>query len=99
MSNEIVHATKLAALKIRLPLAAFAGMIAVYAPTSLAYVGPGAGLGMLASLFAILLAVVATIVGLVLWPIRKFSRRNKPSAAEVERSAVKAPDDDGRRPN
>ena len=48
----------------------------------LAYVGPGAGLGMIGSLLAVLAAVVIGLVGLVLYPItliRKMLR--KPSEA------------------
>lgn len=63
--------------------AALAAALAVHAPAALSYVGPGAGLGMIASLFAMVLAVIATIVGLVLWPIRKLSRRKKAAAGET----------------
>jgi len=63
-------------------IATISAGLAAYAPAALAYVGPGAGLGMIASIFAMLLAAIATIVGLVLWPIRKLSRRNKAGAGD-----------------
>lgn len=70
----------------RVSAAALAAILAVHAPTALSYIGPGAGLGMIASLFAVVLAVLATIVGLVLWPIRKLSRRKKPGTKQIEHS-------------
>lgn len=40
-----------------------------------AYVGPGAGLGMLASLLAVVAAMLLSIVGLILWPWRMLRKR------------------------
>jgi hypothetical protein len=57
--------------------AAGACLLAAWTPAALAYVGPGAGLGMIATLVAMVLAVIATVVGLILWPIRKLMRRRK----------------------
>jgi hypothetical protein len=68
----------------RYSAAALAATLAAFAPTALSYVGPGAGLGVIASLFAVILAVLATIVGLILWPIRKFSRRKKSGTGDLE---------------
>ena len=51
------------------------GLAAV--PGALAYVGPGAGLGLLAALAAVIGAVLLTIVGLFLWPLRALARRRK----------------------
>lgn len=64
--------------------AALVTALAVYAPPALSYVGPGAGLGIIASLFAMLLAVVATIFGLILWPLRKLKQRKKMGASKPE---------------
>ncbi len=63
--------------KVNPAVVALAAAIAVHAPAAFAYVGPGAGLGMLASLFAMVLAVLATVVGIILWPIRKLRQRRK----------------------
>jgi hypothetical protein len=51
---------------------------------TLAYVGPGAGLGAAGALFAVLAAIVLGLVGLVLYPIQIFrkwlvSRKNSSS--------------------
>ena len=40
-----------------------------------AYVGPGAGLGMVASLLAVVGAMLLSIVGLILWPLRLLKKR------------------------
>ena len=53
-------------------------VIAVFAATRLlaeAYVGPGAGLGMIASLLAVVGAMLLSIVGLILWPWRILKKR------------------------
>lgn len=53
-------------------------VIALFAAVPLlahAYVGPGAGLGMLASLLAVAGAMLLSIVGLVLWPWRLLRKR------------------------
>jgi hypothetical protein len=53
-------------------------VIALFAAMPLlahAYVGPGAGLGMLASLFAVVGAMLLSIVGLILWPWRVLRKR------------------------
>ncbi len=56
--------------------------------TVLSYVGPGAGLGMLGSLLAVLAAVVIGLLGLVLYPfmlLRKMLRkRNAAKVAATE---------------
>lgn len=66
--------------------------LAAFAPAAWAYVGPGAGLGMIASLFAVVIAVLATLVGLVMWPIRRFrQRRNAGADAAARSSAAPAP--------
>ncbi len=70
----------------RVSAAALAAMLGAYAPVALSYVGPGAGLGMIASLIAVVLAVIATIVGLVLWPFRMLMRRKKLGTKIVEPS-------------
>ena len=43
--------------------------------TAAAYMGPGAGLGMLGSLIAVVAAVAVAIVGLVLLPLRLIRKR------------------------
>ena len=51
-----------------------------------AYVGPGAGLGMLGSLLAVAIAVVVGLLGLVLYPLsllRKVLRKSPATAPTV----------------
>ncbi|MGH8249920.1 MAG: hypothetical protein ACREVI_04360 [Steroidobacteraceae bacterium] len=68
--------------RMRRVATACAGMMSsIFASAALAYVGPGAGLGMVVAFFAMILAVLATLFGLVLWPIRYLARRRKAAAA------------------
>jgi hypothetical protein len=62
----------------------------VFAPAAFAYVGPGAGLGVLGAMLAIFAAVLATIVGLVLWPVRMLMRRRRRNAAAHDAQAPEA---------
>jgi hypothetical protein len=50
-------------------------LLAVVPLAAQAYVGPGAGVGMIGSLLAVLGAVLLAIVGLVLWPLRMIKKR------------------------
>ena len=50
-------------------------LLAVVPLAAQAYVGPGAGVGMIGSLLAVLGAVLLAIVGLVLWPLRMIRKR------------------------
>lgn len=54
----------------------FVGSLLVALPAA-AYMGPGAGLGMLGSLAAVVGAVLIAIFGLVIVPIRMFLRRRR----------------------
>jgi len=63
--------------------------IAVFAAVPLlahAYVGPGAGLGMIASLFAVVGAMLLSIVGLILWPWRMLKRHLQAKSAARART-------------
>jgi len=50
---------------------------AVFAPVAVAYVGPGAGLGVLGAALAVLAAIVVTVIGVIVWPMRMLMRRRK----------------------
>jgi len=76
-----------AATLARPAIAVLGGSLVAYAPAALPYVGPGAGLGMIASLAAVVLAVLATVVGLVIWPIRRLMQRKKAGAVESKAEA------------
>lgn len=42
-----------------------------------AYIGPGAGLSMLGAFWGLVVAVVAALSFLLLWPLRKMFKKNK----------------------
>lgn len=67
---------------------AWIGALAVLASApALGYVGPGAGLTLLSALWGLLVAVVAAMAFLVVWPIRRWRRRRQASlqtGAELE---------------
>jgi hypothetical protein len=54
-----------------------------------AYVGPGAGLSLLGAFWGLLLAVVAALGFVILWPLRRMFRRDR--SREPERAAVGRP--------
>jgi protein-S-isoprenylcysteine O-methyltransferase Ste14 len=63
-------------------------VIALFAAVPLlahAYVGPGAGLGMIASLLAVVGAMLLSIVGLILWPWRVLRKRWQAKSVARER--------------
>jgi nitrate reductase gamma subunit len=56
---------------------------ALLAPgTAAAYMGPGAGLGMLGSLVAVVAAVALAVLGLVLLPVRMILKRRRRASAK-----------------
>lgn len=63
-----------------------------------AYVGPGAGLSLVAAFWAVLLAVGTIVVFTLMWPIRRMMRR-KPATAPADRGRAGAArgEDDGDR--
>lgn len=73
--------------KSSLKTAAFAAILAglVLLPASAqAYVGPGAGLGMIGSLIAVVAAVLVAVFGLLLFPLRLLLKRRKAKAQSPE---------------
>lgn len=70
---------------VRLELAArlaVLGLTLAAPPAALAYVGPGAGLGILGVVAAVVAAVVMGFFGLVMWPIRKIAQQRKAHAQQ-----------------
>lgn len=53
--------------------------IAVAGPAS-AYIGPGAGLGLLGALWGLVVAVGVSLAFVLMWPLRRFLKRRKPAA-------------------
>ncbi len=52
-----------------------AAMLALFPMASYAYVGPGAGLGMIGSLVAVVVAVLVAVAGLIILPVRLMMKR------------------------
>jgi membrane protein implicated in regulation of membrane protease activity len=54
-----------------------------------AYIGPGAGLSMLGAFWGLVVAVLAAVSFLLLWPIRKMFRKNAatPEAGSEDKAA------------
>lgn len=49
-----------------------------------AYIGPGAGLSMLGAFWGLVVAVLAALSFLLLWPIRKMFKKNNAAAPEAD---------------
>jgi hypothetical protein len=66
-------------------LTVFCAMLAAATP-ALAYMGPGAGLGMLGSLFALIGAALVGLFGLIILPVRMLMKRFRKTtpAAPIE---------------
>jgi hypothetical protein len=62
------------------PRLAVLGLTLAASTSALAYVGPGAGLGILGVVIAVLAAVVMGFFGLVMWPVRKLAQQRKAHA-------------------
>ena len=58
------------------------------ANSTLAYIGPGAGISVLGSLLGILVTIGLAMVAIIMWPIRKMMKKRKAAAtAETTDSA------------
>lgn len=53
--------------------------LAFGATPALAYIGPGAGLSLLGALWGVIAAVAAAVLFLLLWPLRRLMRRQRPA--------------------
>ena len=61
--------------------------MSIFSLVILSYVGPGAGLGALGALFAVIAAVMLGVVGLLLYPIQLF-RKWVAAKAKINRDAA-----------
>lgn len=48
---------------------------------AMAYVGPGAGITLIGALWAVIIAILLMVGGLVAWPLRALMRRRKKASA------------------
>ena len=58
-------------------LVAAAALTAGWAEPAAAYVGPGAGLSLLGAFWGLVLAVVAALGFVILWPVRRMLKRRR----------------------
>ena len=59
-----------------------------FAPACWAYIGPGAGLSVLGALWGLILALLAALSFVLLWPLRRYRRqRTQASSAPPEQAA------------
>lgn len=54
-----------------------AALLCLLAAPAHAYIGPGAGLGMVAAFWALLTAVLGALAFLIAWPVRRILRRGR----------------------
>ncbi len=55
-----------------------------------AYIGPGAGLSMLGAFWGLVVAVLAALSFLLLWPVRKAFKKNTPATeADAQEKAAR----------
>lgn len=69
-------------MKHQLPSTLVFALLATVATSAHAYMGPGAGLGMLGSVLAVVGAVLVAVVGIVLLPLRMLLKKRRKSRAE-----------------
>ncbi len=70
----------------KLTIAIAAGLLLTLPSYAVAYVGPGAGLGVIGSLIAVVVAVLVTVLGIVILPVRLLMRRRKGKVAAASPS-------------
>jgi hypothetical protein len=56
-----------------------------------AYIGPGAGLSLLGAFWGLLVAVMAALGFVIMWPIRRMFRRNRTPQQRPARTHTEAP--------
>lgn len=67
---------KLQFMAVRRPALALASAVVLLWPGPAdAYIGPGPGIAMLGALFAVIMAILFAVGGLLYWPIRTMRRR------------------------
>lgn len=78
----ICRQTRWSILLVQAPIAA------LLHNTALAYVGPGVGITMLGSLWALIIAILLALVGILAWPIRRLLRRIRKRNKTTESTAA-----------
>jgi hypothetical protein len=52
-------------------------LFATSSPAAMAYIGPGAGAGLIATVLGLLAALVLALLGIVYYPLKRFLRNRK----------------------
>ena len=74
----------------RLHITAILGLLSLLSSgTAFAYLGPGAGLGMIGSLIAIVVVGLVVVLGLVIYPVRMMRKRKLQATADNVDSEVR----------
>lgn len=76
-------------LRMAAPAMLMAMALSLVAGPAMAYIGPGAGLSVIAAFWALLMAVVSSLLFLALWPLRNRLRRRKAARDAQPESTVK----------
>jgi hypothetical protein len=71
---------------------------AVAATPAAAYVGPGAGLSLLGALWGVVIAIGAAVGFIILWPLRRYLRKNRTGMATGRMQEQAAPSNAARSP-
>lgn len=77
---EVLEVSALSKCLVLLIACAFSG-------AANAYIGPGAGISFIGSLFTVLMAVFVAFAAVLVWPIRYLFRRLRKKVAAVDESA------------
>ena len=63
----------------------------MYPSTALAYVGPGAGLSVVGSVLAVIVAILAAVLGFLWYPMKRLLRKRRERQAARTRQAEHDP--------
>jgi hypothetical protein len=78
-------------MSVNARLVIFAAVSAIMLPgAAVAYVGPGAGLGMIGSLIAVIGAVLVAILGFLILPVRMLLKRRRVRAVDGREAPASA---------
>ncbi|MCK4910646.1 MAG: hypothetical protein KAR83_03340 [Thermodesulfovibrionales bacterium] len=67
-------------------------VVMVFAGVASAYVGPGPGITLIGSMFAVIAAVLLAIFSILFWPVRAFMRKMKKEKKSSENVTIVEPD-------